>query len=115
MKIVIAGGRDFKPERWHWFFLRAVLIFMKCDEIISGGAKGADAFGEVIGKRMGIPIKIFQADWSKGAKAGPLRNKEMAKYCDAVILFKGGKGTDSMRNEAMKEGKQILFDEGDMK
>ena len=113
MKIVIAGGRDWKPEKWHWHFTRALLIMFKCDEIVSGACSGADRFGEAIAKRMGIKVTQFPADWSMGKSAGPKRNKAMAEYCDAVILFTGGKGTDSMRNEAKLAGKQILFDERD--
>lgn len=111
MKIVIAGGRNWKPEKWHWFFTRAILIIFKCDEVVSGGCTGADKFGEVIARRMGIKVKQFPADWSIGKSAGPMRNKKMAEYCDAVILFSGGTGTDSMRKEAKSAGKQILFDE----
>ena len=32
--------------------------------------------------------------------AGPIRNKEMAEYADAVALFPGGTGTESMFKEA---------------
>lgn len=114
MKILIAGGRDFKSNEIYENFLCASLRFLNCTEVVSGGAKGADAFGEFCAKKLGIPVKRFDADWEEyGRMAGPIRNKQMAEYCDKVILLKGGNGTDSMRNEARLAGKPIIYDEKD--
>ena len=69
------------------------LLRDKCDrytrnctvvEVVSGGAKGADALGERWAKERGIPVRQFPADWKKhGKAAGPLRNREMARYLAA--------------------------------
>ena len=113
MKMVIAGGRDFEGnladvERIH----KAVRNYM-ITEIVSGCANGADLFGEKAAEIMNIPVKRFPADWVRWKHmAGPIRNKQMAKYTDYVFLFYGGKGTTSMRNEAIKAGKKIIFDDG---
>ena len=55
-------------------------------------------------RRRGQCLEIFLIpDWEHfGRAAGPIRNKKMAEYADAVILFPGGKGTASMLKEAQK-------------
>ena len=68
-------------------------------EVVSGGASGVDALGERYAKENGIPLRIFPADWAKhGNAAGPIRNKEMANYADALIALWDGlsRGTGSM-------------------
>lgn len=111
MKIIIAGGRDFKPSRDDWFMLRDLLLSNGCTEVVSGGASGADKAGEIVGERLGLPVRVFHAEWNTyGKMAGPRRNKLMAEYADAVILLPGGRGTDSMRNEAKAAGLKIIYD-----
>jgi hypothetical protein len=103
MKLIVAGGR-------HYIFttedLEKLSQFHKDNsitEIVSGGATGADREGEKFALDMGIKIKKFPADWQKhGKAAGPIRNRQMAEYADAVMLFPGGRGTASMKNEAQK-------------
>lgn len=81
------------------------------DEVLTGGASGADSFGESIARSLGIPSRRFLPDWKKyGRAAGPIRNAEMARNADAVILLPGGKGTASMRAEARRSGLRILWD-----
>ena len=78
---------------------------MSAKEIVSGGAKGADALGERYGRENQIPIKRFLPDWQKYDKlAGPIRNKAMAEYADMAIIFWDGKskGTKSMISEARR-------------
>jgi hypothetical protein len=92
MKVIIAGGRDFiaTPEDRIWLIEQ--LTHLQATEVVSGKAKGADSFGEQIANELNIPIIPFPADWNKYPKvAGFIRNKAMANYADAVILFKGGK------------------------
>ena len=111
MRIIIAGGRDFKPSEQDWFLVRDLLIAHRATEIISGGARGADAFGERMGNRMGITVRVFSAEWNKyGKLAGPRRNRLMAEYADAIILMPGGRGTDNMRFHARSNGLKILYD-----
>jgi hypothetical protein len=102
---IIAGGRDYNltlsDEAW--------LDTLPIREVVSGGASGADAGGEAWAKKRGIPIKRFPADWkTHGRAAGPIRNRQMAEYADAVVLFPGGRGTDSMRREAERQELRIF-------
>lgn len=58
------------------------------DFIISGGAKGADRYGEIYAFRNNIPTKIFLPDWNQfGKSAGYRRNVQIIDNCDAVIAF----------------------------
>lgn len=111
MKVIIAGGRDYIFNANDIAMLRFYNYCRKIGEIVSGCASGADKEGELFAKKYDIPIKQFPADWKiYGKSAGPIRNKQMAKYADAVILFPGGKGTDSMRRIAKEHGLKILYD-----
>ena len=56
-----------------------------------------------------IPIKKFPAEWDKHGKgAGFIRNKQMAEYADAVVLFPGGNGTNNMYEQASKMNLKII-------
>ena len=82
MRAIIAGKRDFTDKQFAFKTLDA--IFKKTgmpDEIIEGGAKGADALGHAYAKERGIATKRFPAAWSlHGKAAGPIRNRQMAEY-----------------------------------
>ena len=102
MKIIVAGGRDYRLTKDD---LHKLEILDGVTELVSGGAPGVDSDAELWASEQDIPIKQFKPDWRQyGKGAGPFRNKAMAKYADAVVLFPGGKGTESMYNEAVKEG-----------
>jgi hypothetical protein len=112
IKVVIAGSRTFDNYD---------LLFEKCSEalkdydsveveIVSGGAKGADKLGERFAKEKGFALTLFPADWNKfGKSAGYIRNKEMAKYADILIVFWDGvsKGTKHMIDLAEKNELKI--------
>ena len=109
MKLIIAGGRDFKIEHFEWEKLRMFILGNNVTEIVSGGARGADKIGEDAAKVLNISLKIFPANWKAyGKSAGFRRNKQMAKYADGVLLFPGGKGTEHMYNIAQTEGLKIF-------
>jgi len=105
MKLIIAGGRDYTLTAADYEYLSFMRTQMHIDEVVSGGATGADACGELWAVQCGIPVKRFKADWdAHGNAAGPIRNREMAQYADAVALYPGGRGTSSMKREAEKAG-----------
>ena len=106
MKLIIAGGRDYRLTEADHAKLNAI---EGVSEVVSGGASGADAGGEVWARARGLPVKRFPADWNThGRAAGPIRNQQMAAYADAVTLFPGGRGTDSMHREAVKAGLKMF-------
>lgn len=106
VKIIIAGGREFKDykllkERCDYYLSKAVKRGYDI-EIVSGTARGADKLGERYAKERGYKIAYFPADWSQGKSAGYKRNEQMAIYADALIAFWDGdsRGTNHMINLA---------------
>lgn len=107
LKFIVAGSRHFLDYRLLERELNKAFNKYNCIEIVSGGAYGADTLGEVYGKRNRVPVKRFPANWEKhGKSAGPIRNREMAKYADALIAFlaPNSRGTKDMIKAATDAG-----------
>ena len=94
MKLIIAGSRGlYRPEAvdallgaYSWW----------ASEVVSGCARGADKAGEAWARDHGVPVVRFPADWRRhGRKAGPMRNREMAAYADALALLWDGESVGS--------------------
>lgn len=104
MKTIIAGGRSDHLDPLD----RLLLCQLPITEVVSGGASGIDEEGERWARERSIPCTVFKADWKTfKSAAGPIRNAQMAKYADAVVLFPGGPGTQSMYREAVKAKLEI--------
>lgn len=82
-------------------------------EIVSGHAKGADQVGERLAGKLGLPVKLFKANWNKHKKAaGAIRNVEMAEYLDqdptraaGLFLWNGrSTGTAHMQDQLKSRG-----------
>lgn len=109
-RVLIAGGRDFSDK--HLFQEKVTkLLASKLDShnitVISGGAKGADTFGELWAAKNGHSFVRVEPDWSKfGRSAGHVRNEVMGNVADACIVFWDGKsrGTAGMIAYAQKIG-----------
>ena len=109
MKLVVAGGRNVSLCPADLRRLDAIHAKHGITELVSGGASGADRSGEQWAAKHGIPVRLFLPNWRQfGRAAGPLRNRSMAQYADAVAVFPGGAGTRSMRSEAVRAGKQVF-------
>lgn len=66
------------------------------EEVISGGAAGADSIGATIARRNGIRVTEYLPDWERyGKRAGFVRNELIIRNADAVLAFWDGqsKGT----------------------
>ncbi len=110
MKVIVAGGRDFKPTEKDYEWLSEKLTSLNTTEVVSGKARGADSFGEEVANKLNIPIKEFPASWDTfGRSAGVVRNVQMARYADVLIAFDGGRGTDHMVREARKNGLKVFL------
>lgn len=129
MKVIIAGGRDYLLSDDDYGIIETLHEENNFTEIVSGKARGVDTCGEVFAEEFNIPVKEFPAKWNDvnsepcliklnpygkpyNALAGFARNQKMAEYADAIILFKGGKGTNDMRKRAKKQGLVFLYDGG---
>lgn len=105
MKTIIAGGRTLTSYE-------TVCVAMsdfgeEVTEVVSGCASGADKLGEQWAQMRRIPVKRFRADWdTHGKAAGPIRNRQMADYAEALVAIWDGesRGTANMIDEANRRG-----------
>jgi len=85
----------------------------KITEVVCGGAEGVDGLGWrwAKSKDTNPSVAHFRANWAAyGKKAGPLRNEQMAKHADALILVWDGKskGSADMKRRAEAHGLRIF-------
>ena len=112
MKVIVAGGRDFKD----YYLLKETLDnfqqeYGNITEVVSGTAKGSDKLGEQYANENNIPIKRFVPDWEGlGKKAGHVRNRKMGDYAKehngmlAAFWDKQSRGTKGMIDYAKNIG-----------
>jgi len=114
MNVIIAGGRDFVPNSDHANWLVEWLIELDPDLVITGGAPGADSFGDTVASHIQMNTLVIPADWKTlGKAAGPIRNKKMAELADLLLVFPGGTGTDNMCNVMALQKKRIIYYDND--
>lgn len=108
-KIIVAGSRGF--DNYQMLHDKLQQITHNYDntqlEIVSGTARGADQLGERYAAQYNIKLTKFPADWDTfGRSAGYRRNKQMAEYADACIVFWDGvsRGTQHMIKLANEAG-----------
>lgn len=110
-RVIIAGTRTYDDYASLKAYADYKLSRIEDDiEIVSGGARGADALGEMYAREKGYSIKRFQAEWDRyGRSAGPRRNEAMAKYADALLAYWDGesRGTKSMIELAKANGLKV--------
>lgn len=108
MRVIIAGSRDGCAQR---HLAEAIESSgFPITEIVTGGARGVDTQAFDWGWTAGIPVKTFLADWkTNGKAAGPIRNRQMAEYAEALIALPGGRGTANMIEEATKRGLRVYI------
>lgn len=108
MRVIIAGSRDIS----NYTLLQEAITssgFIPT-EVISGGAYGVDRLGEQYAKTNNLTLSVFRADWELfGKSAGPIRNKQMAQYAQALIALWDGvsRGTHDMIKQAIQNGLKI--------
>lgn len=110
MKCVIAGSRTIRDISIVRRALKEAPFFASVSEIVSGGALGVDALAEIVAAELDLPCTIFLPDWKTfGAAAGPIRNRQMAKYAEALVLIwdKKSLGSASMLREATRQNLSI--------
>lgn len=113
MKTIIAGCRHFIGsigQRLVWNAINETRWSAVITEIVHGGAVGIDAAAHAACEGH-WPVKVFPADWkTHGKAAGPIRNRQMADYADALIAVWDGKsrGTANMIEEAKKRGLKVF-------
>lgn len=112
MRIAVIGSRNFNDYEYFKSEFEKFLkeLDIKEYKIISGGAKGADAFAAKYAKENNKEIVEFLPDWEKyGKKAGFLRNNIIWDNADIGIAFWDGKSTGTAHSfEISKKQNKIL-------
>lgn len=93
MRLLVTGSRNWSNvakleavlDGWKAAWGSAlVIVHGHCD-------RGADALADYWAWKAGVPVERFPADWTKGRKAGPLRNQEMVDSGpNWALAFVGG-------------------------
>lgn len=111
MRLIIAGSRDLQLNSpiltglINQFGLEKKLV-----EVVCGKATGVDAYGDKWARDNGHHVRYFPAWWTQhGKAAGPIRNREMAEYADALLLIWDGEspGSKNMKSEMLKLNKPV--------
>lgn len=108
MRVIVCGSREFYDQ--NLVFRTLDRLFSKVNKkkliILSGGARGADKFGEIWCFQRMVSYEVFHANWERyGKAAGHIRNTEMLEAApDALVAFWNGKslGTADMLTKARK-------------
>lgn len=108
MKVIFAGSRHGRPPLE---LAQAILNSgFEITEVVHGGASGVDSQADELARQAAIPITIFKAAWKNAGKAaGPIRNRAMAEYADALIALDGGDGTGDMIRAMKRVGKPVYI------
>lgn len=101
MRLAIIGGRDFADYSllsntiFQYFRDEDLFIF---NEVVSGGAIGADSLGAKFAKENGIKLTVFKPEYDKyPGKIAPLkRNETIIENADFVLAFHDGISTGTL-------------------
>lgn len=91
MKVGVIGGRTFRNEKLMEEKLSTTPF--EIDEIISGGAKGADSMAIRYAKKHGIAWREFLPDHKAYRHAYHHRNRLIAEASDMLIAFWDSRST----------------------
>jgi hypothetical protein len=127
MRCVIFGDRNVSD--YNELLLAVKNSGFEITEILSGGAKGSDALGEMYAKRNGLKLSVYPADWDDleasnckiktngygkeyNALAGFNRNQDMANdsECGIGLQCNGDtNGTQDMKKRLEKANKPVYI------
>ena len=109
MKVAIVGTRSASNyEAWKKVALE--VLPKNTSMIVSGGAKGVDAFAARLAEEMGLPLLEFKPNYEKYGRGAPLvRNTEIVNAAACVLAFPSGdsRGTFDAIAKARKARKML--------
>lgn len=111
MRVLVSGGRSYDNRDVVYTTLDTILKRHKIEQLIHGGARGADELAAEWAVSRNISVACFPANWYKyGKGAGSIRNKQMLDegHPDIVVAFPGGKGTANMIKLSEAAGVKVL-------
>lgn len=116
MRLIIAGSRTVAPApaAIDAAFDDFLFVLGDVSEVISGGARGADAAGEAWAAARGIAVRrdpVSEMDYERFGKylAPKMRNRRMAERADAALVFWDGTsgGSADMVTRMVARGKPV--------
>ena len=111
MKVLICGDRNYSNKEK----IRNVIRNLMPDEVITGGASGADTLAEQCCKEDGFKVHVEKAKWELYHRAaGPIRNRKMLDMKpDLVVAFHSdlskSKGTKDTVTEAKRRCIKVIL------
>ena len=104
--LIVCGGRAYWSVANVFLRLDSFHVSHGIARILEGGAMGADRCAREWAKFRDVPYSTYEADWSLGGRAGPIRNQQMIDDGNpgAVMAFPGNKGTADMVRRAKAAG-----------
>lgn len=109
MNIAIVGTRN--PKITYLQFITAIADLVRnCDTIVSGGAKGIDAYAKQLADDYHLGYVEYKPEYSKyGRPATFIRNQQIVDTADIVIALpsKESKGTYDTIRRAQKANKKL--------
>lgn len=112
--LIVCGDRRFEPEHPARDLLVYLLEYLKPKIVCHGNGGATDKWAGSTATVHGYEVKVFNAAWmGQGSAAGPIRNREMAKFAKSqgggyCVCFPGRTGTLSMFNEATRAGLSVI-------
>jgi hypothetical protein len=111
--LLVCGGRSYDDLGQVHALLDRLLEDAPGLRLIHGGGRGADSLADAWAALRGVPCDVYPADWSKGRRAGPLRNEQMlerlrTETSPLVVAFPGGAGTADMVRRATAAGIRVV-------
>jgi hypothetical protein len=115
VRVLVCGGRDYiNQDRVNeildqWLYDEEG--YPHLSSLIHGGARGADTCAARWAIDRDVPVTCYPAQWNTyGKSAGYKRNQQMLDEGkpDEVICFPGGRGTEMMKNIALKAGLPVF-------
>ena len=108
-RVLVCGPRDWTD---YWTVAEVLSGQHAADPfscLIEGGALGVDRFARRWATDRGVPVETFEADWTHGKAAGPIRNRRMLAEgkpdrCIAFIADPPTRGTANMVRQAREAG-----------
>ena len=105
MKVAVIGSRSITS------YPLEEVIPADATEIISGGARGADALAREYALQRGIPLSEIRPEYARYGKGAPLRrNMEIIARAELIIALWDGNstGTAQVIAECRKIGKPLI-------
>lgn len=114
MKVLVCGSRDWGDFDTIFNALSCLpgegtvrIIHGAASRVLKGHEQSADMLANSAASQLGFHVQRFPADWSRGRRAGPERNRRMLdQQPDLVLAFQrnGSRGTQDTIDEARRRG-----------